>query len=45
MRQMGPTGAEPMLARFANAKSMEPQSGNGADAASAKEEVLSLKEP
>jgi Acetyltransferase (GNAT) domain len=46
MRRMGPTGAEPILARFANAESMEPQKKNGASQIPASEEPpLSLRKP
>jgi hypothetical protein len=38
MRRMGPTSAEPILARFANAKSMEPPKKNGASGDPALEE-------
>jgi len=48
IRRMGPVSAEPILARFANAKSMEPQKGNRAardPVLEEQEEQLTLRRP
>jgi len=45
MRHMGPAATEPILARFANAKSMEPQNEDGASRGSVLEEPLLVRRP
>jgi hypothetical protein len=45
MRRMGPTGAEPILARFANAKSMEPPKDDSPSSDADLEQPLSLQRP
>ena len=45
MRRMGPVAAEPILARFPNAKSMEPQKKDGEDREPVLEEQLLVRRP
>jgi hypothetical protein len=45
MRYMGPTGAEPVLARFANAKDMEPSKDDGSSSDADMDQPLSLQRP
>jgi len=45
MRHMGPTGAEPVLARFANAKDMEPSKDDGSSPDADLDQPLSLQRP